>query len=194
MNEDIEGFKEEDAELLGIKTMKSADEYSAILLNDGTLHSWGKNDRGQMGTGAGVGIEMVECENMPTQVDLKDENDEPQLVKEMALGQNTMMIQDTNNQIYLTGLKLHYTPKKLLFDPSILDVNNVKLLACGRKHYICVTNDNNFHVWGDVFKGATDVDNFTEGFDLHYGDEMFEQGNILDLECRYGTFGALVKH
>ena len=129
INEDIEGFKEEDAELLGIKTMKSADEYSAILLNDGTLHSWGKNDRGQMGTGAGVGIEMVECENMPTQVDLKDENDEPQLVKKMTLGQNTMMIQDTNNQIYLTGLKLHYTPKKLQFDPSILDVNNVKLLA-----------------------------------------------------------------
>lgn len=68
LNEDIEGFKEEDVEMLGIKTMKSADEYSAILLNDGTLHSWGKNDRGQMGTGAGVGIEMVECENMPTQV------------------------------------------------------------------------------------------------------------------------------
>jgi alpha-tubulin suppressor-like RCC1 family protein len=46
-----------------IAKMDSADEYSAILLKDGTLHAWGKNDRGQMGTGAGIGIDMVECEN-----------------------------------------------------------------------------------------------------------------------------------
>jgi hypothetical protein len=66
-----------------------------------------------MGTGAGIGIDMVECENVPTMVDLKNENEEPMLAKDFAVGQNTMLVKDENNDIYITGLKLHYTPKKL---------------------------------------------------------------------------------
>ena len=45
--------------------MDSADEFSVIKLADGSVYSWGKNDRGQMGTGAGIGIDMIECENLP---------------------------------------------------------------------------------------------------------------------------------
>ena len=43
---------------------------------------------------------MVECENVPTLVDLKDENEKPMLAKTFTMGQNTMMIQDTNNSLY----------------------------------------------------------------------------------------------
>ena len=32
-----------------------------------------------MGTGAGIGIDMVESENVPTLIDLKNENDDVQL-------------------------------------------------------------------------------------------------------------------
>lgn len=39
-----------------------------------------------MGTGAGIGIDMVECENVPTQVDIRDENEEPMLAKDFAVG------------------------------------------------------------------------------------------------------------
>jgi len=66
--------------------MDSADEYSTIKLCDGSLYSWGKNDRGQMGTGAGIGIDMIECENVPTWVDLRDENDEPKIPKDFTIG------------------------------------------------------------------------------------------------------------
>ena len=34
-------------------------------MTDGTFYVWGKNDRGQMGVGAGVGIDMIESENTP---------------------------------------------------------------------------------------------------------------------------------
>jgi len=68
-------MQEEDAEANKINLMTSADEFSVIQVADGSLYAWGKNDRGQMGTGAGIGIDMVECENIPTIVDLKDENE-----------------------------------------------------------------------------------------------------------------------
>lgn len=64
-----------------------------------------------MGVGTGIGIDMVESENVPTLVNVTDKNNEVQLVKDFTTGQNTMMIQDTNDKIYKTGLKLDYTPK-----------------------------------------------------------------------------------
>jgi len=90
-------MQEESAEDNEIIKMDSADEYTVIQMSDGSLHAWGKNDRGQMGTGAGIGIDMVECENVPTIVDLKDEDYEPRLAKGFAVGQNTMMVQDVDN-------------------------------------------------------------------------------------------------
>jgi alpha-tubulin suppressor-like RCC1 family protein len=40
----------------------------------------------------------------------------------------------------------------LNFDEDILDKNSIKLLGCGRKHYVIVTNDNNLLIWGNVLK------------------------------------------
>lgn len=143
-----------------------------------------------MGTGAGIGIDIVECENVPTPIDLKDELEKPHLIKRFAIGQNTQIIQDENNAIYLVGLKLHYLPKKMSFDPEILDVNNVRLLACGKKHYVIVNNDNNLLVWGSIFKEKSEI--HTEGFSFHNGDELFDGGKVTDLQVKYGIFGALV--
>jgi len=49
----------------------AADNYTAAVLNDGTIHTWGMNDRGQMGVGAGVGMDLVESESNPTELDFK---------------------------------------------------------------------------------------------------------------------------
>ena len=59
-----------------IVKMDSADEYTVILTKGGQLFAWGKNDQGQMGTGAGIGMELVESENVPTEVILENDNNE----------------------------------------------------------------------------------------------------------------------
>lgn len=80
-------------------------------MNDGTLYVWGKNDRGQLGTGSGIGIDMVESENVPTPINVLDKNEQPHLVKDFHPGQNTMIIRDDEDNIYKVGLKLDYQPK-----------------------------------------------------------------------------------
>ena len=71
LNEDVKAIMDEDENNKIVK-MRSADEYTIIQVSDGSLYAWGKNDRGQMGTQVGIGIDMVECENVPTYVELKD--------------------------------------------------------------------------------------------------------------------------
>lgn len=61
-----------------------------------------------MGTPVGIGMDMIECENVPTQVVLVDDQQNPRYAKQFAIGQNTQIIQDTENDIFLVGLKLHY--------------------------------------------------------------------------------------
>jgi len=39
-----------------------------------------------MGTGTGIGIDMVECENLPTFIDVKDDNEVPKVVKDFTMG------------------------------------------------------------------------------------------------------------
>ena len=62
-----------------------------------------------MGTGIGIGIDMIESENVPVTVNL--ENNLP--IKDFTTGQNTMLMVDDENNVYKTGLKLDYTPKKI---------------------------------------------------------------------------------
>jgi alpha-tubulin suppressor-like RCC1 family protein len=45
-----------------------ADEYTGVLMEDGSFYVWGKNDRGQLGVGSGIGIDMVESENVPVSI------------------------------------------------------------------------------------------------------------------------------
>lgn len=68
VNDELKTLREEDPEGKTIDKIESADEYTAALMKDGSLFVWGKNDRGQLGTGTGIGIDMVESENIPVAI------------------------------------------------------------------------------------------------------------------------------
>ena len=107
------------------------------------------------------------------------------------MGQNTMIIRDEDDDIYMTGLRLNYTPKKLNFEGRI-DTSTIRMMACGVKHYLILTEEGQLLTWGSVFKGSTD-DN-QEGFDFHHADSLFDEGQVQSLEAKYSIFGALVEH
>lgn len=64
------------------------------------------------------------------------------------------MIQDEDNDIHLVGLKLHYLPKKLEFNKELVDINNTRFIACGKKHFVIVNEENNMLVWGNILKDS----------------------------------------
>jgi len=90
--------------------MDACSDFSVIRMTDGTLNAWGKNARGQLGTSQGIGLNTVESENVPTLVDLTDDylNIDFKKCKNFAVGSFSMLIQDENNDLYKTGIRLWY--------------------------------------------------------------------------------------
>lgn len=91
INDEFKMMKEANPDLKIMK-VDAADEYTGALMSDGQLYVWGKNDRGQLGTGTGIGIDMIESENVPIAINVVDDKDQPHLVKDFHPGQNTMII------------------------------------------------------------------------------------------------------
>jgi alpha-tubulin suppressor-like RCC1 family protein len=164
-------------------------------MNDGTLYVWGKNDRGQMGVGAGNGIDFVECEVTPKEVDFQEalpekDRKEPVIITDVCTGSRTMLAKDSKERVYKTGLKIDYTPKLINFNHERME--KARILACGMRYYAVVDNENNIHAFGKLFKEKTDEQ--YDGFEIYDSDKLFDSGKILDLTMKYEVLGALVEH
>ena len=58
-----------------------------------------------MGVGSGIGIDLVESENLPKEVDLdgalsESEKENPVFVTNVSTGMRTMMATDQNNRLF----------------------------------------------------------------------------------------------
>ena len=125
-------------------------------MSDGQLLVWGKNDFGQMGVGSGIGIDLVESENIPKEVDLDgaldgEEKEDFPFALHVSTGMRTMMVLDQKNRLFQTGLKIDWSPKHVKLNRERID-GNIELLGCGRNHYAFTDSGNNVHTFGSVFK------------------------------------------
>lgn len=65
-------------------------------------------------------------------------------------------------------------------------------MTCGRKHYVIWNQNNQLLVWGNVFKEKAEKE--VDGFGIHFGEQLFDGGQIKQLSMKYGIFGALIEH
>jgi alpha-tubulin suppressor-like RCC1 family protein len=128
-NDLIDMFIQENPENKIVK-IDCADEYTGALTKSGELYVWGKNNQGQLGIGAGMGIEYTESEKMPISIPMPDKKK----VIDFSCGENGMMIQTEDNLLYKTGWRIDYTPA--LFD--ITKITKPRLFFCGNSYYCMI--------------------------------------------------------
>lgn len=121
--------------------------------------------------GTGIGIDMVESENIPIQIPVGENK-----VKDFHTGMNTMLILDEADNVYKTGLKLDYSPAKIKLNEEFTKDSKIAGMTCGRRHYVLWNDKNQMLVWGSVLKEKPQSE--VDGFGLHFGDALFDQGRI----------------
>lgn len=186
---------QEDGSDFGFVKVSAADDYTASVMQDGTLYVWGKNDHGQMGVGSGVGIDLVESENIPKEVELENALPEAEkadypLAVDVSTGMRTMMVLDHKNRLFQTGLRIDWSPKFVKLNRDRID-GKIEMLGCGRNHYMFVDSGSNLHCFGNVFKSKAEEQ--YDGYAIFDCDEIFEGNKIKDLQVKYETFGVLAE-
>lgn len=72
LQDELKSLKDAEPEAKVISKIDIADEYTGVIMKDGSFYAWGKNDRGQLGVGSGIGIDMIESESMPVNIPVID--------------------------------------------------------------------------------------------------------------------------
>lgn len=133
-NEYLDMYLQENPENEIVK-IDCADEYTGALTKGGNLYVWGKNNQGQLGIGAGIGIDYTESEKFPTLVA------KPKEIKylDFKCGENSMMMLDDSHLLHKTGWRIDYLPR-------ILETSRIvtpKLFFCGNSYYCMIDGKNN---------------------------------------------------
>ncbi|CAG9311439.1 unnamed protein product [Blepharisma stoltei] len=102
-------------EKVKIKKIAACHYYTAVLLDDGRVFTWGRNDEGQLAIGSSLGLDMYECQRHPTEVESTLEGKK---VIDVETGENIIVFKTEDQEVYVAGRKLWWEPMKLNTPPD----------------------------------------------------------------------------
>ena len=119
----------------------SGRDFSLALKSDGVVFAWGKNEKGQCGTGSGLSVEMYAMEPMPVPIEGMLEG--RHVVKISAGHSHAAAITD-KGELFVWGMNIHHQPELVteLVQKKIVDVK------CGRDYTIAIDDDGKIYSYG----------------------------------------------
>ena len=126
----------------------SGKSFTLALSPEGTLYGWGRNHKGQLGTGFGMAVDMYSMENVPVPID----SDEliNRTVTKIAAGPNHSACVTSSGELFTWGMQLHLEPVRVneVLHTKIVDV------VCGNDYTMALSEDHHIYVWGKGKTGA----------------------------------------
>ena len=135
--------------LAGIECVQicSGHAFSLALAKDGIIHSWGRNDKGQLGVGASLSVDVYAMAAMPAPIETQLEG---RVVKKIAAGHSHAAAITEDGALFMWGSGEFLEPQ--LF-PNLLHTEVVDI-ACGENYTVALTKDGELYTLG---KGKTGV-------------------------------------
>jgi alpha-tubulin suppressor-like RCC1 family protein len=171
-----------------IQKIKSCQDFSSVLMDDGTLYSFGNNDEGVMGIGKAIGADLCEVVNTPTPLEFKDSKEEQ--VADFDLGETSSVILGTSGKVYQLGQRLFFSPQLVSLDYNEHPVRSVAAFAKGVGF---VTEHNEIFTKGAFWPVQNEIDEDinTGVIKVTYGDR-FNGKKIVEIGNRFGDVGYVL--
>lgn len=134
----------EPVELLtsGVVEIAGGKSFTLALEKDGTLYGWGRNHKGQLGTGLGLAVDMYAMQAVPEPIEA-DELLGRKVVKVTAGSGHAACITESG-ELFYWGMSLHLEPVRVndLLHTKVVDV------ACGQDYTLALDQDGMLYSWG----------------------------------------------
>lgn len=137
-------------ELLGgeeVSQICSGHAFSLALTKDGIVHGWGRNDKGQLGVGASLSVDVYAMSALPSPIEGQLEG---RVVKKIAAGHSHAAAVTDDGELFMWGSSVYLEPQ--LF-PNLLHTEVVDV-ACGQDYTVALTKEGWLFSFG---KGKTGV-------------------------------------
>jgi alpha-tubulin suppressor-like RCC1 family protein len=130
--------------------------FTLALTKEGVVYGWGRNHKGQLGTGFGMAVDMYSMEQIPTPIDADELIN--RTVTKIAAGSNHAACITTSGELFWWGMSLNLEPVRVaeVLHTKIIDV------ACGQDYTMALSEDNHIYIWGSGKTGVLGVGSGTK--------------------------------
>eukprot|EP00455_Lapot_gusevi_P042064 TRINITY_DN4947_c0_g1_i3.p1 TRINITY_DN4947_c0_g1~~TRINITY_DN4947_c0_g1_i3.p1 ORF type:complete len:208 (+),score=74.85 TRINITY_DN4947_c0_g1_i3:81-626(+) len=134
---------------LKVRSISVSHNSSFAITEDGAAWSWGKNDHGQLGLGAGLAVDIVSSESTPSKIEFEN-----QKIVSIAGGASHTLAATTDGKLYGWGDRLYMTPHQL-------DVKNRKIVQVVAGSHVSAALDDKrvLFVWGKAKSYCLGIEN-----------------------------------
>jgi alpha-tubulin suppressor-like RCC1 family protein len=121
--------------------------FSLALNTGGIIHSWGRNNEGQLGTGMGMAVDAYSMESIPQPI----EGDlEGRKVSRVAAGHSHAAAVTVDGELFTWGMNSTHEPK---LESSLLHTKIVDV-ACGKNYTLALDEGGRVHAMGNGKTGV----------------------------------------
>jgi len=126
----------------GVMDVSGGNSFTLALKDDGVLYGWGKGDKGQLGTGFGMAVDMYVMASVPEPIEA-DELLGRKVVKVSSGGSHAVCVTE-GGEVFQWGMSLFLEPVRVseLLHTRIVDV------ACGENYSLALDEEGNLYSWG----------------------------------------------
>jgi alpha-tubulin suppressor-like RCC1 family protein len=132
----------------GIVEIAGGKSFTLALSKDGVVYGWGRNHKGQLGTGLGLAVDMYAMQAVPEPIDT-DELINRKVIK-IAAGHSHAACITESGELFYWGMTLHLEPVRV---DSVLHTKIVDVV-CGQDYTLAIDENGHMYSFG---KGKTGV-------------------------------------
>lgn len=132
------------------------ESFALALTKEGIIYGWGRNHKGQLGTGFGMAVDMYAMEQIPTPMD--GDKLINRTVTHIAAGANHAACITSNGELLWWGSSLHLEPVRVdeVLHTKIIDV------SCGLDYTLALSEDHELFAWGAGKTGVLGIGSDTK--------------------------------
>ena len=132
----------------GVQSIAGGKSFTLALKEDGVLYGWGRNHKGQLGTGFGMAVDMYAMQAIPEPIEA-DELLGRRVVKVAAGAAHAACITE-GGELFFWGMQVHLEPYRVteLLHTKVVDV------VCGLDYTLAIDEEGRMYSFG---KGSTGV-------------------------------------
>jgi alpha-tubulin suppressor-like RCC1 family protein len=132
----------------GVTDISGGKSFTMALKDDGVLYGWGRNDKGQLGIGFGMAVDMYSMASVPEPIE-EDELVGRKVIK-VAAGASHAVCVTEGGEVFQWGMTVFLAPVRVseLLHTKIVDV------FCGENYSLALDEHGQLYSWG---QGKTGV-------------------------------------